>query len=98
MLRNFQNGDFDAELAGTVLMNPTYRRKLVTSTMTLVKQKEWGVSMDIEFIPPARRLDYVTFLTELKSELNGLVLHVNVHAKTEDHFLNRIVGGHDYLV
>ena len=47
-------------------------------------------------IPPARRLDYVTFLTELKSELNGLVLHVNVHAKTEDSFMNRIVGGHDY--
>ena len=97
MLRNFQNGEFDAELAGTVLMNPTYRRNLVTSTMNLVKQKGYGgVSMDIEFIPPARRLDYVTFLTELKSELNELVLHVNVHAKTEDNFMNRIVGGHDY--
>jgi len=52
--------------------------------------------MDIEFIPPARRYDYVTFLTELKSELKELVLHVNVHAKTTDNFMNRIVGGHDY--
>ena len=84
-------------LLGTVLMKPTYRRNLVKSTMNLVKQKGYGgVSMDIEFIPPARRHDYVTFLTELKSELKELVLHVNVHAKTEDNFMNRIVGGHDY--
>lgn len=97
MLRNFQNGDFNAELAGNVLGNPTYRRNLVLSTVNLVKQKGYGgVSMDLEFIPPAQRLDYVTFLTELKSELKELFLHVNVHAKTEDNFMNRIVGGHDY--
>ena len=97
MLRNFQNGDFNAELAGNVLSNPTYRRNLVRSTVNLAKQKGYGgVSMDLEFIPPPQRLDYVTLLTELKSELKELVLHVNVHAKTEDNFNNRIVGGHDY--
>ena len=97
MLRNFREGDFDAELAGSVFMNPLFRRHLVVSTMNFVRNKGYGgVSMDIEFIPPARRNDYVTFLTELKSELKELVLHVNVHAKTEDNFMNRIVGGHDY--
>ncbi len=97
MLRNFQNGDFNAELAGTVFMNPLYRRNLVASTANFVRQKGYGgVCMDIEFVPPARRNDYVTFLEELKSELKELVLHVNVHAKTEDNFMNRIVGGHDY--
>lgn len=97
MLRNFQNGDFNAELAGNVLSNLTYRRNLVMSTVKLVKEKGYGgVSMDFEFIPPARRQDYVTLLSDLKADLKELVLHVNVHAKTEDNFTNRIVGGHDY--
>jgi spore germination protein len=65
--------------------------------LTFVREKGYGgVSMDIEFIPPARRSDYVLFLKELKEGLNELILHVNVHAKTADNPDNRIVGGHDY--
>ena len=97
MLRNVRNGDFDAELAGEVLVNPSYRRNLVNGTLYFIRQKGYsGVSMDVEFIPPARRGDYVLFLQELKAELNELMLHVNVHAKTEANVTNRIVGGHDY--
>lgn len=97
MLRNFQNGDFDADLAGEVLASSVSRRNLINSLLNFVRQREYGgVSMDIEFIPPARRSDYVQFLKELKEELNELTLHVNVHAKTADNPDNRIVGGHDY--
>ncbi|WP_340371475.1 LysM peptidoglycan-binding domain-containing protein [Peribacillus sp. FSL E2-0218] len=97
MLRNFQNGDFDADLAGDVLASSGSRRNLINSLLNFVRQREYGgVSMDIEFIPPARRFDYVQFLKELKEELNELTLHVNVHAKTADNPDNRIVGGHDY--
>ncbi|WP_057912871.1 glycosyl hydrolase family 18 protein [Peribacillus muralis] len=97
MLRNFQNGDFDADLAGEVLTSSVSRRNLINSLLNFVKDKGYGgVSMDIEFIPPARRSDYVLLLKELKAELNELILHVNVHAKTADNPDNRIVGGHDY--
>ncbi|MDP1419145.1 glycosyl hydrolase family 18 protein [Peribacillus simplex] len=97
MIRNFQDGDFDADLAGDVLASSVYRANLINSMLNFVREKGYGgVSMDIEFIPPARRSDYVLFLKELKEGLNELILHVNVHAKTADNPDNRIVGGHDY--
>ncbi|WP_028391349.1 glycosyl hydrolase family 18 protein [Bacillus cihuensis] len=97
MIRNFQDGDFNAELVGTVLANPVYRNNLVRSMMNFIEEKGYsGVSMDIEFIPPARRGDYVLLLRELKNALGNRILHVNLHSKTNDNFTNRIVGGHDY--
>lgn len=97
MIRNFQNGNFDAELAGDVLSSSTYRKNLIDSMLSFVKEKGYGgISMDLEFVPPDARPDYVLFLQELKAELGGLVLQVNVHAKTEDNPSNPIVGGHDY--
>ncbi|MFC4403878.1 LysM peptidoglycan-binding domain-containing protein [Gracilibacillus xinjiangensis] len=97
MIRNFTNEDFDAELAGNVLANPNYRRNLINSLLRFVNEKKYGgVSLDLEFIPPARRGEFTTFLNELKTALGPRVLHVNVHAKTEDLPTNRIVGGYDY--
>lgn len=97
MIRNYRNGDFSAELIGRVLESPTYRRNLVLSIANLARQRGYdGVSIDFEFIPPPRRNDFNTFLAELKSELGNLILHVNVHAKTEDIPTNRIIGAYDY--
>ncbi|MBM7691126.1 spore germination protein [Peribacillus deserti] len=97
MVRNYRNGNFDAELAGTVLGNPAYRRNLIASLSTLARQRGYGgVSIDIEFIPPARRNDFNLFLRDLKVELGTLILQVNVHAKTEDIPTNRIIGAYDY--
>ena len=97
MVRNLAGNDFSAELAGRVLGNPTYRGNLVASLVNLTRQRGFGgVSIDFEFIPPARRNDFNLFLTELKQSLGGLILHVNVHAKTADIPTNRIIGAYDY--
>ncbi|WP_332632742.1 LysM peptidoglycan-binding domain-containing protein [Halalkalibacter flavus] len=98
MIRNITAaGVFSAELVGTVLENPTFRGNLIRSLMNFVEQRGYGgVSIDFEFIPPPRRNDFVIFLTELKTALGDLVLHVNVHAKTVDIPTNPIIGGHDY--
>jgi len=97
MIRNFTSKGFDAELAGNVFVNPVYRRNLIDSLLRFVNEKEYGgVSLDIEFIPPARRREFNTFLNELKAALGPRILHVNVHAKTEDLPTNRIVGAYDY--
>lgn len=97
MIRNFLNDQFSADLAGDVLGNPTYRQNLVTSIVNLTRNKGFsGVSIDIEFIPPARRNDFITFLSSLKNALGNLLLHVNVHAKIADLPTNRIVGAYDY--
>ncbi|MEH7113166.1 LysM peptidoglycan-binding domain-containing protein [Neobacillus niacini] len=97
MIRNFTGVDFSAELAGHVLGTPTYRRNLVLSIVNLTRQRGFGgVSIDFEFIPPPQRNDFNRFLRELKIALGGLILHVNVHAKTADLPTNRIVGAYDY--
>ncbi len=97
MIRNLEGGEFSAELIGGVLENPVYRRNLIVSLMNFVNQKGYGgVSLDFEFIPPPRRQDFNLFLQELKSALGSKILHVNVHAKTEDIPTNRIIGAYDY--
>ncbi|KOP82543.1 glycosyl hydrolase family 18 protein [Cytobacillus solani] len=97
MIRNFVNDEFSPDLIGRVLENPRYRQNLINSLMSFILQKGYGgVSIDFEFIPPPRRLDFNLFLSELKGALGSLILHVNVHAKTEDIPTNRIIGAYDY--
>ncbi|WP_316569135.1 LysM peptidoglycan-binding domain-containing protein [Neobacillus sp. YIM B06451] len=97
MIRNVTSSGFSAELVGSVLANPTYRQHLAASIANLAATRGFrGVSLDLEFIPPARRNDFSLFLRDLKLRLGNLLLHVNVHAKTEDLPTNRIVGAYDY--
>ena len=97
MITNTTPEGFSAELAGKVLQSPTYRKNLVASIVKLTKDRGFsGVSIDFEFIPPARRNDFNLFLVELKKSLGALLLHVNVHAKAADLPTNRIVGAYDY--
>jgi spore germination protein len=97
MIRNYSKEGFSPELVGRVLENPIYRGNLINSLTNLVKQRGYeGVSIDFEFIPPPQRNDFIIFLQELKGTLGKDILHVNVHAKTEDIPTNRIIGAYDY--
>ncbi|RDU37075.1 chitinase [Neobacillus piezotolerans] len=97
MIRNMTASGFSAELVGSVLENPALRENLVASIANLAVTRGFGgVSLDLEFIPPARRNDFSLFLRDLKRRLGNLLLHVNVHAKTADLPTNRIVGAYDY--
>jgi spore germination protein len=97
MIRNYSNEAFSPELVGRVFENPIYRANLVSSITNLVQQRGYeGVSIDFEFVPPPRRNDFNTFLSELKRALGNRILQVNVHAKTEDIPTNRIIGAYDY--
>lgn len=97
MIRNQIGSEFSAELIGRVLENPEFRTNLVNSLMALIRDRGYsGISIDFEFIPPARRSDFLALLRELKEALGTLLLHVNVHAKTEDIPNNPIIGAYDY--
>ena len=97
MVRNMKGGAFSKELAGNVLGNPIYRRNLVSSLVNLATNRGYGgISVDMEFIPPPQREDFNTFLRDLKTAMGTLILHVNVHAKTEDIPSNPIIGAYDY--
>ncbi|GAE45629.1 glycosyl hydrolase family 18 protein [Mesobacillus boroniphilus] len=97
MIQNTTATGFSKELAGNVLSSPTYRRNLVASLVNLANQIGYGgISVDLEFIPPPQREDFNAFLRELKEAMGNLILHVNVHAKTEDIPTNPIIGAYDY--
>ena len=97
MIRNFRNGEFSPELIGKVLGSPIYRNNLIASLVNLVRNRGYeGVSLDFEFIPPAMRNEFNLFLRNLKTALGNYILHVNVHAKSQDLPTNRIVGAYDY--
>lgn len=97
LVQNTTAGGFSKELAGTVLGNPVYRRNLVNSLVNLANQRGYGgISVDLEFVPPPQREDFNTFLRDLKAAMGNLILHVNVHAKTEDIPTNPIIGAYDY--
>jgi spore germination protein len=97
MIRNYSNETFSPELVGRVFENPIYRANLVSSINNLVQQRGYeGVSIDFEFVPPSRRNDFNSFLSDLKRALGNRILQVNVHAKTEDIPTNRIIGAYDY--
>jgi spore germination protein len=97
MIRNLGNGEFSPERIGNILANPVYRNHLITSLVGLVRNRGYeGVSIDFEFIPPARRNEFNVFLRDLKLALGEQILHVNVHAKNEDLPDNPIVGAYDY--
>ena len=97
LIQNTTASGFSKELAGNVLASPTYRRNLVASLVNLANQRGYGgISVDLEFIPPPQREDFNSFLRELKAVMGNLILHVNVHAKTEDIPTNPIIGAYDY--
>ncbi|RSD26121.1 LysM peptidoglycan-binding domain-containing protein [Mesobacillus subterraneus] len=97
LVQNVTAQGFSKELAGNVLGNPAYRRNLVASLVNLANQRGYGgISIDLEFIPPPNREDFNSFLRELKAAKGNLILHVNVHAKTEDIPTNPIIGAYDY--
>lgn len=97
MIRNFRDGEFSPEVIGNILGNPTYRNQLINSLANLVRNRGYGgVSIDFEFIPPERRSEFNLFLRNLKIALGDYLLHVNIHAKSEDLPTNPIVGAYDY--
>ncbi|WLR56864.1 LysM peptidoglycan-binding domain-containing protein [Mesobacillus subterraneus] len=97
LIQNTTASGFSKELAGNVLASPIYRSNLVASLVNLAIQRGYGgISVDLEFIPPPQREGFNTFLRELKAAMGNLILHVNVHAKTEDIPTNPIIGAYDY--
>ncbi|MBM7588066.1 spore germination protein [Bacillus pakistanensis] len=96
VVSNYENGTFSTQLADEGL-NTSVRRTLIKNIGTAVRNKGYaGVSIDFEFVPPARRNDFTSFLRELKTELGNRILQINVHAKSSDDPTNRLTGFLDY--
>jgi spore germination protein len=96
VVSNYEKGTFSTEIADQVL-NTSVRQTLIKNIGTAVRTKGYaGVSIDFEFVPPARRNDFTSFLRELKTELGNRILQINAHAKSSDDPTNRLTGFLDY--
>ncbi len=97
VISNYEKNQFSPELADEVLQNLEVRDTLIQNLINTVNDKGYaGVSIDFEFVPPARRDDFTLFLEELKEALGNRILQVNAHAKSSDLPTNKLVGFLDY--
>ncbi|HZG73913.1 MAG TPA: LysM peptidoglycan-binding domain-containing protein, partial [Chondromyces sp.] len=97
VVSNYEGGAFSPSLADQVLRTTSIRRKFISNIVAAVENKQYaGVNIDFEFVSPARRNDFTTFLRELKAALGRRILQVNVHAKTNDDPSNSLTGSQDY--
>ncbi|HZK83559.1 MAG TPA: glycosyl hydrolase family 18 protein [Desulfosporosinus sp.] len=90
---------FNADLAHSVLSNPTRRSNLVTSLVNLTTKDGWdGVSVDIEKTPPGDRNNFSAFVAELGKALKAKdkVLNISIPAKFIDYPSDLWSGAYDY--
>lgn len=96
VVSNFTTKGFDPDLADQVL-NAKNRTAFVKNIASTARAKGYeGVSIDFEFVRPARRNDFTLFLQELKEAIGNKILHINLHAKTKDDPENKLTGFLDY--
>lgn len=89
--------NFDQVLADSVLKNSYARRNLISNILKVLSKGYAGVNIDIENLSYAQRSIFNSFLTELKSQLNGkYMLSVAIPAITHDSPDNNWSGGFDY--
>ncbi|AET65802.1 putative glycosyl hydrolase [Desulfosporosinus orientis DSM 765] len=90
---------FDANLAHSVLSNPTKRSNFVTNLVNLTTKDNWdGISIDIEKTPPGDRNNFSAFVAELKKALKAKdkVLNISIPAKFADYPSDLWSGAYDY--
>ena len=61
VITNFKGGNFDSELAHTILSNETVQQTLINNIITNMKQGYYGLNIDFERIP--REIDNCTIIS-----------------------------------
>ncbi|GMK42640.1 germination protein [Paenibacillus sp. CCS19] len=99
VLSNFKDGTFDSDIAHAVLTNPSIQSKVLNTTMDTMRQKGYkALNIDFEYVPPADREAYNTFLRRLKERLepSGYLLSTCLAPKTSAEQKGRLYEAHDY--
>lgn len=90
---------FDANLAHSVLANPSVRTNFVKNLVDLTTKDGWdGISVDIEKTPPADRDNFSAFVDELGKALKAKdkILNISIPAKYVDYPSDLWSGAYDY--
>ncbi|UKS27605.1 glycosyl hydrolase family 18 protein [Paenibacillus sp. HWE-109] len=100
-ISNYGPNDFDADLAHTILTNPTIRNKAMANLIALVKNNGYkGVNFDFEAVPNTDRAALTSFMRELATSMHSLGLQalISVPAKTVEDPNDDWGGAFDYPV
>lgn len=99
IITNFRNGNFDTQLAHTILSNETVQQNLINNVISTMRNKNYyGLNIDFERIPPADRQLYNNFLRRITEQLhnNNFAVSTALAPKTTDVTTGAWHGAHDY--
>jgi len=99
IITNFRNGNFDTQLAHTILSNETIQQNLINNVISTMRNKGYfGLNIDFERISPADRQLYNNFLRRITIQLhnNNFVVSTALAPKTTDVTTGAWHGAHDY--
>jgi spore germination protein len=99
VITNFMDGNFNADLAHTILTNESLQQTLIDNVIQTMRQKGYyGLNIDFERIPPEDRELYNDFLRRVVARLRPLNYPVStaLAPKPEDYQTGSWHGAHDY--
>ncbi len=94
-----QGGGFDSDLVSSILNSPTAINSLIDSCLTIMEQKGYyALDVDFEYIPPADREAYNSFLEQAGDILrdNGFKLFTAIAPKLSATQVGTLYEAHDY--
>lgn len=98
-ITNFAEGNFDTQIADTILYDESIQDTLFANIISTMKQKGYyGVNIDFERITPENRQLYNTFLKRAVDAFHkqGFVVSTALAPKTSDVQTGAWHGAHDY--
>lgn len=73
VINNILDGEFNSDLAHTILASPSIQDRLITNILTVMNQKNYaGLNIDFEYVYPADRELYNSFLSRVAGRLRPL--------------------------
>lgn len=99
VITNYRNGNFDSDLAHTILSNVSIQDTLISNILRLMRQKGYyGLNIDFERIPPEDRQLYNNFLRKIVPAMHAFNYPVatDLVPKSSDITTGAWHGAHDY--
>ena len=99
VITNFRNGNFDSNLAHTIISSNAITQSLISNVLTILRNKRYyGLNVDFERIPAEDRQLYNDFLRKVVAALRpaGFVVSTALAPKTSDIQTGAWHGAHDY--
>lgn len=92
-----ESGGFSSDLASSLLESNSKVNNLISQIKQQINQKRYsGICIDLEYVYPKNKNDYVSFLRKVKQEIPNLPLFVALAPKTSDDQKGVLYEAHDY--